>query len=140
MAPSNRKKLGTESGSYPCKHGLRITIHLWTPRTPISLFQSKLAISVFEAVEEKKAQWLLRLRMALETHEQQQHSFIARELQTAKIMSAILHIQNVECFISTAAEIKQFLSLISSKFLDVSQFIMKSSSHRTQRYKLHPVN
>lgn len=49
------KKFGTESCSYPCKHGLRITIHLWTPRTPISLFQSKLAISVFEAVVEKKS-------------------------------------------------------------------------------------
>lgn len=55
-------------------------------------------------------------------------------------MSAILHIQNAECFISTAAEIKQFHSMISNKFLDVSQFIMKSSSHITQRYKEHPVN
>lgn len=45
-------------------------------------------------------------KAALEIQELREHSFVLREIQTAKIIRAILDIQNVKRFISTAAEIK----------------------------------
>lgn len=69
-------------------------------------FRANLLFLSLRLWQRKKAWWLLMQKMALEIHEWQQHSFIPRELQTAKIMIAILHTQNIECFISTAAEIK----------------------------------
>lgn len=47
-----------------------------------------------------------RKKAALEIHDLQEHSFVLRELQTAKIIRVVLNTQNVKCFISAAAEIK----------------------------------